>query len=307
MATEKAKSTKVNINTATVDELTTLKGIGPALAGRIVEYREMKGSFESLEELKLVSGIGKKLFAGVKGEITNQIQEVNVKQLDKDEQAPSSGASSDGLVEDKKKEFELNEGIDIVNEYQVPEKYGVNELVLQVKNPQTAHLYWEYTQDKINEIIAQSGINDINEATLSLRVYNETAGSEYDVEIGLENDSWWLNGLETTNSYFVKLGVIDADGNFYSMLESNKVTMPANKISDRLDEEWMTVQETMEQLYLLSGGLLFEKREGGYSSVDILKKLESVSEVYDLDQIYSSIELLKGSLKGSQEVLNVSN
>ncbi|PRX31023.1 hypothetical protein BX659_10655 [Orenia metallireducens] len=307
MVTEKDKSTKININTATVEELTTLKGIGPALAGRIVDYREMKGSFDSLEELKLVSGIGKKLFAGVKDEITNQIQEVNLKQLDEDEQAPSSGASSDELVEDKKKEFELNEGIDIVNEYQVPEKYGVNELVLQVKNPQTAHLYWEYTQDKINEVIAQSGVNDVNEAKLSLRIYNLTTDSEYDIEVGLDNDSWWLNDLETTNSYFVKLGVVDEEGNFYSMLESNKVTMPTNKVSDRLDEEWMTVQETMEKLYLLSGGLLFEQREGGYSSIDILRKLESVSEVYDLDQIYSSIELLKGPLEGSKETINASN
>ncbi|OCL28047.1 hypothetical protein U472_02280 [Orenia metallireducens] len=293
MAAEEANSSKVNINTATIEELTSLKGIGPTLAGRIVDYREMKGRFESLEELKLVSGIGKKLFAGIKDEITNEIQEVNLKQLDEDKEVPSS----DEVVEDKKKEFELNEGIDIVNEYQVPQKYGVNELVLQVKNPKTAHLYWEYTEDKINEVIAQTGIDDINEAKLSLRVHNVTADSEYDIEIGLENDSWWLNELETTNSYFVNLGVVDGEGNFHSILQSNKITMPTNKVSDRLDEEWMTLKETMEQVYLLSGGLLFEERESGYSSVDILKKLESNNEIYDLDQIYSSIELLKGTLK----------
>jgi hypothetical protein len=293
MAAEEANSSKVNINTATIEELTSLKGIGTTLAGRIVDYREMKGRFESLEELKLVSGIGKKLFAGIKDEITNEIQEVNLKQLDEDEEVPSS----DEVVEDKKKEFELNEGIDIVNEYQVPQKYGVNELVLQVKNPKTAHLYWEYTEDKINEVIAQTGIDDINEAKLSLRVHNVTADSEYDIEVGLENDSWWLNELETTNSYFVNLGVVDGEGDFHSILQSNKITMPTNNVSDRLDEEWMTLKETMEQVYLLSGGLLFEERESGYSSVDILKKLESNNEIYDLDQIYSSIELLKGTLK----------
>lgn len=50
----------VNINTATVEELDTLPGIGPVLAQRIVDYREKNGLFSSVEELILVSGIGEK-------------------------------------------------------------------------------------------------------------------------------------------------------------------------------------------------------------------------------------------------------
>lgn len=48
----------VNINVASVEELTTLPGIGPALASRIVEYRESQGLFRSVEDLKQVKGIG---------------------------------------------------------------------------------------------------------------------------------------------------------------------------------------------------------------------------------------------------------
>ena len=60
----------VNINTATADELTKLKGIGPAMAQRIVEYREENGMFQSLEDLQRVKGIGKAKFAKLKEQIT---------------------------------------------------------------------------------------------------------------------------------------------------------------------------------------------------------------------------------------------
>ena len=53
---------KVNLNTATVEQLTTLPGVGPTLAARIVEYRERAGQFGSAEELMNVKGIGEKNF-----------------------------------------------------------------------------------------------------------------------------------------------------------------------------------------------------------------------------------------------------
>lgn len=60
----------VNINTATADELTKLKGIGPAMAQRIVEYREENGMFQSPEDLQRVKGIGKAKFAKLKEQVT---------------------------------------------------------------------------------------------------------------------------------------------------------------------------------------------------------------------------------------------
>jgi competence protein ComEA len=49
---------RVNLNSATAKELESLPGIGPALAGRIVSYRESHGGFADIGELRAVSGIG---------------------------------------------------------------------------------------------------------------------------------------------------------------------------------------------------------------------------------------------------------
>ncbi len=56
-------SSKVNINTATADELDEkLNGIGPTTAEKIIEYRTKIGRFSDIEEIKNVSGIGEKTF-----------------------------------------------------------------------------------------------------------------------------------------------------------------------------------------------------------------------------------------------------
>ena len=56
---------KVDINTATVDQLQQLNGVGPALAQRIVADRQANGPFKTVEDLKRVSGIGDKKFASL--------------------------------------------------------------------------------------------------------------------------------------------------------------------------------------------------------------------------------------------------
>ncbi len=60
----------ININTATAEELQGLPRIGPALAQRIVAYREMYGPFKTPEDLMQVSGIGEAIFAAIKDYIT---------------------------------------------------------------------------------------------------------------------------------------------------------------------------------------------------------------------------------------------
>ena len=61
---------KINLNTASKEELTKLSGIGEAKAQDIIDYRNTNGSFKTIEEIKNISGIGDALFAKIKDNIT---------------------------------------------------------------------------------------------------------------------------------------------------------------------------------------------------------------------------------------------
>ena len=62
----------ININTADVDTLMLIPGIGEVTAQRIVDYRKINGSFESISEITKVEGIGEKKFAEIKNYIITE-------------------------------------------------------------------------------------------------------------------------------------------------------------------------------------------------------------------------------------------
>jgi len=61
---------KINLNSATLQELDSLPGIGEELGKRILAYRESNGNFSSIEELKKINGIGQKTFEKLKNLVT---------------------------------------------------------------------------------------------------------------------------------------------------------------------------------------------------------------------------------------------
>ena len=67
---QEENSDKININTASQEELKTLSGIGDSISKNIIEYREANGGFKSIEEIKEVNRIGDKIFNDIKDKIT---------------------------------------------------------------------------------------------------------------------------------------------------------------------------------------------------------------------------------------------
>jgi competence protein ComEA len=68
-AQSKATAKKVNINTASLDELQTLPRIGEKVAQRIVDYRKEHGDFKKIEEIMKVKGVGEKTFKLIRDKI----------------------------------------------------------------------------------------------------------------------------------------------------------------------------------------------------------------------------------------------
>ncbi len=71
LAGAQEKGTKIiNLNTATAEELMKIKGIGPKLAEKIVEYRKANGPFKKADDIVKVPGIGKKFWEANKNTLT---------------------------------------------------------------------------------------------------------------------------------------------------------------------------------------------------------------------------------------------
>lgn len=64
------KSQKINVNTADAETLATLPGIGPSKAHSILSYREEKGRFQTIDDVRNINGIGDKTFEKIKDSIT---------------------------------------------------------------------------------------------------------------------------------------------------------------------------------------------------------------------------------------------
>jgi competence protein ComEA len=88
----------VNINTATKEELTTLKGIGEKKAQAIIDYRKKNGDFKSVDDLEKVEGIG----PGTMKQLRSQLSVTGKTTIDKPEKAAK--AKGDAMKSEKAKE-----------------------------------------------------------------------------------------------------------------------------------------------------------------------------------------------------------
>jgi competence protein ComEA len=70
MTEDKKRERPLNLNTATLEELAQLPGVGPTIAQRIVRHREKSGPFRKLEELLVVRGISRKKFEKIRPYLT---------------------------------------------------------------------------------------------------------------------------------------------------------------------------------------------------------------------------------------------
>jgi competence protein ComEA len=94
----------VNINTATKDELTSLKGIGEKRAQEIIDYRKKNGDFKSVDELEKVPGIGPGIMKQIRSEVTVTGKTTTTKSADTGAKTKAADATQTKTTEVKKAE-----------------------------------------------------------------------------------------------------------------------------------------------------------------------------------------------------------
>lgn len=147
-------------------------------------------------------------------------------------------------------------------EPELPDFYGVDRLVLMVRDPHWLYAYWEVSATKQEEFNANYGSGAWDTSSPVLRVYEvngesiESSNLLVYADIGLSNKdiNWHINVGKPNSNFCVDFGRI-LDGKFITILRSNIVTTPRESLSDCFDEEWMWIEDIYRSVGRISYGV----------------------------------------------------
>ncbi len=123
----------------------------------------------------------------------------------------------------------------------IPERYGVDRIVLMVQDPTHVFAYWEVAAETYHRVHAAAGGE-----TTSVLVIESRAGTEQR-EVDLRGGNYYL-AVAPSTAYQARLALRDRNGVLHPLAPaSNPVTTPAAGPSWRTDESWMAVQEHWEE------------------------------------------------------------
>lgn len=145
---------------------------------------------------------------------------------------------------------------------ELPGGYGRDKIVIQVRDPWWIHAYWEVTFEAVDRL--RDRLRDtFYSAKRVLRVYDVTsiifdgknANRFFDIEVGNEAMSWYIDTAGPGRSWIVDIGLRLANGEFLMIARSNTVFTPLDAPSWVTDEEWMIPEEMFARLYGMGFGL----------------------------------------------------
>ncbi|HOK40028.1 MAG TPA: DUF4912 domain-containing protein [bacterium] len=177
--------------------------------------------------------------------------------------------SSGEIYKKKGSEKEVKKGeVFIDRGMPLPPGYGENVLVILVKDPHWIYSYWEFNEQLQNNIKKIYGEKIFEESKMVIRVKDKNSNSFFDVEISPFARSWYIRVNNADIVYYCELGLIDKNGNYIKLLESNTIEIPPDKPSQKTDSDYMIIKEDFEKIFKLSGGY-----EIGQNSFDIMRIL----------------------------------
>lgn len=119
----------------------------------------------------------------------------------------------------------------------LPTQYGLDALVLQVRDPYWIHAYWEITPETEAKARRELGGEGLS-AEKILRVYDEDSPRFFDIPVSPVANDWYLEVSPSDRAWTVELGLKSRSGGFVKLLRSNTVRTPPDRPSERIDERW---------------------------------------------------------------------
>jgi uncharacterized protein len=145
---------------------------------------------------------------------------------------------------------------------ELPNEYGQDKIVLQVRDAWWIHSYWEVTGHTY-ERLKKDLKDEFFRAKKILRVYDvsniifdgSNANNSFDIQVHDHSSSWYIDTGGPGRSWCVDLGLLLSDGRFIMIVRSNTVCTPIEGPSWITDEEWMIPEDMFARLYGMGFGL----------------------------------------------------
>lgn len=144
----------------------------------------------------------------------------------------------------------------------IPSGYGSTQSCLLAKDPVWMFLFWEITNETFDYVRGQYGQETLDSSRTVIRLYDVTgldyfdgsnAAAYYDMPVIFDAKSWYIRAAQSGRSYVADLGFVTPQGQFILLTRSNTASLPPGKVSDVIDDKWMSVEGDFIKLLQLSG------------------------------------------------------
>ncbi|NLK50937.1 MAG: DUF4912 domain-containing protein [Syntrophomonadaceae bacterium] len=140
---------------------------------------------------------------------------------------------------------------------ELPVGYGDHQIIALVRDPYWLFTYWEISSEKIQELRRNFGLRVWVDAQHVLRVYDTTdlifngtnANYFFDLLINPFASRWHVEVGHPNRTYCIERGLILQNGQYIPLVRSNYVTTPSDRVSNRVDEQWLLWSKYDRKLY----------------------------------------------------------
>ncbi len=166
----------------------------------------------------------------------------------------------------------------------LPESYGNTEAALLPRDPNWMFIYWEITANSKANIAREHGHDVFEKARHVIRVYDVSHSSVdgqkyFDIPAMIDARSWYINVQDGGRTYCCEVGLVLPDGRFIAIVKTNTVNLPTSRVSEVMDEKWMSVSTEFDKLLQISG-VEYTGKSSGEVAKSLAQRWEMLRSVF---------------------------